>query len=159
MIDFLRGEKEYVSIFEEVRSRPDRAAQISHGGVFEMSTKSNELNVQITPDFRLTADDRNFIVKERRLVDPTLAPNWKARLAADPTLSSEPREVWEDAGYYGFTTNGLAAALDSVRVKQAAKNGAESLAELTAQLSSESARIITALSSGALRDFRVELAS
>lgn len=119
----------------------------------------NELNVTLTPDFRLTADDRNFIVKERRLVDPTLAPNWKARLAADPTLSSEPREVWEDAGYYGYTPSGLAAALDSVRIKAAARGNAETLAEFMAQLAAESERIVTALSSGPLREFRVELAS
>lgn len=120
---------------------------------------SNELNVQLTPDFRLTADNTQFIVKERRLVDPTLAPNWKARLAADPTLSSEPREVWEDAGYYGFTPAGLVAALNTVRIKAAAHGGAETLAEFMAQLSAESERIVAALSSGALRDFRVELAS
>lgn len=121
-----------------------------------MSTK---LNVILTPDFRLTADDRNFIVKERRLVDPTLAPNWKARLAADPSLSSEPREVWEDAGYYGFTAAGLAAALDSVRIKAAVRGGAETLAEFMAQLAAESDRIVAAMSAGPLREFRVELAS
>lgn len=119
----------------------------------------SKLNVPLTPDFTLTADDRNFIVKERRLVDPTLAPNWRARLAADPTLSSEPREVWEDAGYYSLTSAGLSAALDSVRVRQAARNGAGSLAEFMTQLAEESERIVGALSSVALREFRVELAS
>ena len=121
-----------------------------------MSTK---LNVTLTPDFRLTADERNFIVKERRLVDPTLAPNWRARLAADPTLSPEPREVWEDAGYYGFTTNGLVAALNTVRIRAAVRSDAETLEEFMSQLSAESERIVEALSSGALREFRVELAS
>lgn len=117
------------------------------------------INISLTQDFRLTADDRNFIVKERRMVDPTLAPNWRARLAADPTLDPTPRETWVDAGYYGLTTNGLTAALDSVRVKQAARSNAETLAEFAAELAAESERIVEALSSGALRDFRVELAS
>ncbi|WP_147273826.1 hypothetical protein [Fontibacillus phaseoli] len=117
------------------------------------------MNVQLTPDFRLTADDRNFIVKERRLVDPTLAPNWKARLAANPTLDPSPREVWEDAGYYGYTPAGLTAALGTVRIKAAASGNAETLAEFMAQLAAETERIVAALSSGQLRDFDVKLAS
>lgn len=51
------------------------------------------INVKLTEDFALTTDGTQFIVKERKLVDPTLAPNWKARVAADPTLSPTPRET------------------------------------------------------------------
>jgi len=117
------------------------------------------INISLTPDFRLTTDGTQFIVKERRLVDPTLAPNWKARIAKDPTIDPTPREVWEDAGYYGYTPAGLTAALDSVRIKAAARGDAETLAEFMAQLAEESERIVAALSSGALRDFDVKLAS
>ncbi|MCT2195191.1 hypothetical protein M3G15_08560 [Paenibacillus sp. p3-SID1389] len=120
---------------------------------------NNGINVSLTPDYRLTTDGTQFIVKERKLVDPTLAPNWKARKAAKPDLDPTPRETWIDAGYYGLTTNGLAAALDSVRVKQAVRSNAETLAEFASELAAESERIVEALSSGALRDFRVELAS
>lgn len=117
------------------------------------------INVTLTPDFRLTTDGTQFIVKERRTVDPTLAPNWKLRYAQNPALDPTPREVWEDAGYYSLTSAGLSAALDSVRVKQAARSDAETLAQFASQLSAESERIVAALSSGGLRDFYVKLAS
>lgn len=117
------------------------------------------INVQLTQDYRLTTDGTQFIVKERRLVDPTQAPNWKARIAKDPTLDPSPREVWEDAGYYGYTPAGLTAALDSVRIKAAARGEAETLADFISDLAAESERIVAALSSGALREFDVKLAS
>ena len=117
------------------------------------------INIPLTQDFRLTTDGTQFIVKERRLVDPTQAPNWKARVAKDPTLDPSPREVWEDAGYYGYTPAGLTAALDSVRIKAAARGDAETLADFIAELATHSNQLIGALQAGALRDFDVKLAS
>ncbi|MEC0328759.1 hypothetical protein P4H42_03860 [Paenibacillus macerans] len=115
------------------------------------------INISLTQDFRLTADDRNFIVKERRMVDPTLAPNWKARVAKDPTLDPTPREVWEDAGWYSYTPAGLVAALESVRIKAAARGNAETLEEFVAELAAQSKRIADALEAGGLRPFDVRL--
>ena len=117
------------------------------------------INVKMTEDFVLTTDGTQFIVKERRMVDPTLAPNWKARKEAKPDLDPTPRETWVDAGYYGYTPVGLVAALNSVRIKAAARGNAETLEQFIAELTAQTDAIIDALSSGALRDFRVELAS
>lgn len=115
------------------------------------------INVKLTEDFVLTTDGTQFIVKERKLVDPTLAPNWKARVAADPTLSSTPRETWIDAGYYGLTPSGLVAALNSVRMRAAARGNAETLAEFIAELSAQTDSIVAALQAGGLRPFDVRL--
>lgn len=115
------------------------------------------INISLTQDFRLTADDRNFIVKERRMVDPTLAPNWAKRKEADPTLSSEPREEWSDAGWYSYTPAGLVAALENVRIKSAARGNAETLEEFVAELAAQSKRIADALEAGGLRPFDVRL--
>lgn len=118
-----------------------------------MSTK---LNVQLTEDYRLTADDRNFIVRERKIVDPTRAPGYKP-----PADGSTPQlgEKWVDAGYYGFTAEGLAAALDSVRIKAAVRGGAETLAEFMDALAAETDRIVDAMEAGPLRSFNVKIAS
>lgn len=115
------------------------------------------INVTLTPDFRLTTDGTQFIVKERKFVDPTLAPNWAKRKAENPQLSSEPRETWIDAGYYGYTPAGLVAALNSVRMKAAAHGNAETLAEFIAELSAQTDAIVGALQAGGLRPFDVRL--
>lgn len=117
------------------------------------------INVKLTEDFVLTTDGTQFIVKERKIVDPTLAPNWRARIAANPALDPTPRETWVDAGYYGYTPAGLVAALNSVRIKAAARGNAETLAEFIAELTAQTDAIVGALSSGGLRNFRVELVS
>ncbi|WP_178023073.1 hypothetical protein [uncultured Paenibacillus sp.] len=117
------------------------------------------INVKLTEDFALTTDGTQFIVKERKLVDPTLAPNWKARVAADPTLSPTPRETWVDAGYYGLTPSGLVAALNSARMRAASRGNAETLEQFIAELTAQTDSIVVALQAGGLRDFRVELAS
>lgn len=117
------------------------------------------INVKLTEDFALTTDGTQFIVKERKLVDPTLAPNWAKRKAENPQLSSEPRETWIDAGYYGYTPAGLVAALNSVRMRAASRGNAETLAEFIAELAAQTDSIVAALQAGGLRDFRVELAS
>ncbi|NHN31193.1 hypothetical protein [Paenibacillus agricola] len=82
-----------------------------------MTTK---LNVSLTQSFRLTSDgERSLIVQERHMVDPAKAPGFSARLAADPTLSTEPHEDWRNIGYYGMTAAGLNAALQDVVLRQA----------------------------------------
>lgn len=115
------------------------------------------INVKLTEDFALTTDGTQFIVKERKLVDPTLAPNWRARLAANPALDPTPRETWVDAGYYGYTPAGLVAALNSVRMRAAGRGNAETLAEFIAELAAQTDSIVAALSSGGLRPFDVRL--
>ncbi|NGM81268.1 hypothetical protein G5B47_02445 [Paenibacillus sp. 7124] len=104
------------------------------------------LNAQITPNYAIVSDDaaRNFIVKERRTVDPTKAPSYKAVEGAPaPALS----ERWVDAAYYPVSTEGLRGALDYVRFKSAVGADATSIAEFIALLQAETLRITSALES------------
>jgi hypothetical protein len=95
------------------------------------------MNVQITPDFRLTADERQLIVKARKLVDPTKAPNWKARIAADPTTDPTPREVWDDDDrFFSLNSAGLAAALESIVYRSASRQEHTDLAVFIAEIRS-----------------------
>ncbi|GAA0396672.1 hypothetical protein [Paenibacillus motobuensis] len=114
------------------------------------------INVPLTQDYRLTTDGTQFTVKERKIVDPTRAPGYKA-----PEDGSTPPlgEKWVDAGYYGYTATGLSAALDSVRIKAAARGDAETLAEFVAAIQTETDRIVRAFEGGVLPNFDVKLAS
>ncbi|MDT2238396.1 hypothetical protein P7H19_21840 [Paenibacillus larvae] len=38
---------------------------------------SKKIDIRLTENFRLRADDRNFIIMERRFTDPTRSPNWE----------------------------------------------------------------------------------
>ncbi|MFD1270629.1 hypothetical protein ACFQ3Y_24775 [Paenibacillus motobuensis] len=114
------------------------------------------INVPLTQDYRLTTDGTQFIVRERKIVDPTRAPGYKApKDGSTPPLG----EKWVDAGYYGYTATGLSAALDSVRIKAAARGDAETLEELLTAIQTETDRMVQAFNHGEIRDFDVKLAS
>lgn len=102
------------------------------------------LNVKLTPAYTLVSDDKalNFIVKERRIVDPTKAPGYKAVAGnvVPPTT-----EKYVDVAYYPVNTDGLRAALDYVRFKAAVSADTESLAEFMALLRANTLRIESAL--------------
>ncbi|MCR8843144.1 hypothetical protein NQ117_05580 [Paenibacillus sp. SC116] len=89
--------------------------------------KQTKLNVSLTQDYRLTSDGSQFILQERRTVDPTKSPNWTKLAAngADPSI----REEWRDIGFYGFTAKGLSAAVVNVTMRIAAQSDAEDLRE------------------------------
>lgn len=82
---------------------------------------SAKLNVSLTQSYRLSSDgERNFTIEQLVTVDPTKAPGWSAKVAADPTLSAEVRHEWRDTGnYFAMTARGLAAALEFVALRQA----------------------------------------
>lgn len=102
-------------------------------------------NAQLTPDYAIQSDANanNFVVKRRRIVDPTQAPGYKADLNA-PTPPK--REVWDDVAYYPVNTLGLRAALDYVRFNAAVSADTGSLAEFIALLQTETSRITTTMS-------------
>lgn len=105
-----------------------------------------KFNVELTQDFRLTADDRNFIVERCVVVDPTKAPNWAARVAKDPSLSTEPYESWrEDGGYYPLTAVGLTAAIQNAIIRSAVRPEAESLAEFFGEIREEMRKVTAAV--------------
>lgn len=57
-------------------------------------------------DYRITSDSNNIIVQQKRIVDPTKAPNFKE---GD---STDLREVWKDIGYHGKLTNAIYSILN-----------------------------------------------
>ncbi|MNM98523.1 hypothetical protein D3C81_1110550 [compost metagenome] len=102
------------------------------------------LNVRLTQDYAIESDKAalNFVVKERKLVDPTRAPGYKAEPGADtPPLS----ERWADAAYFPVTTEGLRAALDYVRFKSALSAEHTSLSGFVTELRAETERMADAL--------------
>ncbi|WP_449600356.1 hypothetical protein [Paenibacillus sp. Marseille-Q9583] len=104
------------------------------------------LNVKLTPAYTLVSDDKalNFIVRERRIVDPTKAPGYKAIAGAEaPPMS----EKYVDVAYYPVNTEGLRAALDYVRFKAAVSVDTTTLAEFMAVLQTETLSIEAALDS------------
>ncbi|MGO4897545.1 hypothetical protein ACG2QI_00445 [Bacillus sp. GM2] len=51
-------------------------------------TKIMPIEIPISPDYKLTSDERNIIVNERYFTDPTKALNWTKRFADNPDLRS-----------------------------------------------------------------------
>lgn len=101
------------------------------------------LIVPLTQDYRLAADDRNYVVQRRRTVDPTKAPGYVQR-ADSPAPAT--RTVWEDAGYYPLNNDGLAAAIQAVAHKSiSARSEAVSFAEYVAELKGEYAALKEAI--------------
>ncbi|MGG1641810.1 hypothetical protein ACIFQM_11050 [Paenibacillus sp. NRS-1782] len=114
------------------------------------------MNVQLTANFALRSDGTQFIVSQRKIVDPTKAPGYKAvEGAPDPEL----RERWDDVGYYPLTSGGLVALLDSVRLRStvAAAESAETLAEFMAVLSAETDALVATIRACELPDITVKL--
>lgn len=89
------------------------------------ATALPQLNVNLTANFRLTADDRQYIVERRAIIDPTRSP------AFDPAKhDGSIREEWRrEDGYFTLNSAGLAAAIDYVAIREANGWAAEVKAE------------------------------
>lgn len=98
-----------------------------------------KLCVPLTEDFRLTANDREFIVEERFIVDPTRAPGYKG------DGNEEVRETWRPVKYYGLRPSSLRHVIEYVTGRTAANSGATSLTELAAAIRETSARLTGAI--------------
>lgn len=97
------------------------------------------INIPVSPDYQLTSDERNIIVKERYFSDPTKAPNWPKKLAENPDADPTPQEKWREVAYHSTVER----ALMDVMNRRLRSSDAQSLAELV--------RLI--------REFRGELAT
>lgn len=112
-------------------------------------TKSNvssrndaSLIVTITPDYRLTADDRQYVLQRRHTIDPSRNPFKKA------DVSAVIRDDWRDVGYYSLNVKGLSSAIEAV-ILRGVNDSTEaqlSIAELLAAYQAETARLSTAIS-------------
>lgn len=112
------------------------------------------INVQLNENFRITADEAQFIVLERRFIDPTRAPGYKA--PEDGTVP-KLRETYGNPRYYSYTPDGLVAALNYVRMKSTGLSDATTLTELMAVLRDESERIVSAINAAGLPEISVKL--
>jgi len=115
------------------------------------------MNVQLTEKYRIKSDGTQFIVEERRTVDPTKAPNWSRIVAENPDADDQPREEWRGIAYYGIGVNSLILAIEYVILKTGITGRPKSLAELIATLRSVSESIHTAMTSAISRDITVDL--
>ncbi|QAV89608.1 hypothetical protein ES963_16475 [Bacillus subtilis] len=97
------------------------------------------INIPVSPDYQLTSDERNIIVKERYFSDPTKAPNWAKRLAENPEADPTPQEKWREVAYHPTVER----ALMDVMNRRLRASDAQSLAELARSI----------------REFRGELAA
>jgi hypothetical protein len=102
-------------------------------------------NVQITQNYALAADDREFTLQRKHLVDPTRSPWYK------PEMGVEIREDWRAIGYYPLTPDGLASAVRSAIVRDVNNaTEARTIADLLVEYTQETARLNNAISSAIL---------
>lgn len=111
-------------------------------------------NVKITQNYALKTDDRNFIVMQRKIVDPTKAPGYKAVEGAEPPAL---KERWDETAYYPLTSAGLTALIDSVRMRTVADSDAASLSHMVVIIAETTAEIIAAVNAGLSPEFSVKL--
>lgn len=112
------------------------------------------MNVQLTANYALRSDGTQFIVSQRKIVDPTKAPGYKA---VEGAPAPELRERWDDVAYYPLTSVGLTALLDSARMRTLAASDAASLAEIGALLRQTTQELADAINAGLTLDFTVKL--
>ncbi|TCM89667.1 hypothetical protein EV294_112132 [Paenibacillus sp. BK033] len=99
------------------------------------------MNVMITANYALAADDTQFTLQRKHLVDPTRSP-WYT-----PDKDANVREEWRVAGYYPLTPDGLAAAVRSAIVRDVNNaTEARTIADLLAGYTQETARLNNAIS-------------
>jgi hypothetical protein len=111
-------------------------------------------NVKITQNYALKTDDRNFIVLQRKIVDPTKAPGYKPDPDATPPAL---RERWDEIAYYPLTTAGLTALIDSVRMRTATEFEVTNLTELGAAIRETTTVIVAAVNAGLSPEFSVKM--
>ncbi|WP_427050444.1 hypothetical protein [Paenibacillus sp. TC-CSREp1] len=111
-------------------------------------------NVKITANYALKTDDRNFIVLQRKLVDPTKAPGYKPVEGAEPPPI---RERWDEVAFYPLTTAGLTALIDSVRMRTVAEADVTNLAQMIVAFRETTAEIIAAINAGLSPEFSVKM--
>lgn len=111
-------------------------------------------HVKITANYALKTDAHNFIVLQRKLVDPTKAPGYKP----DPDAPAPAlRERWDEIAYYPLTSANLAALIDNVRLREATDSEYASIADLAQAIRETTAEIIAAVNAGLSPEFSVKM--
>ncbi|WP_339273816.1 hypothetical protein MKY59_21725 [Paenibacillus sp. FSL W8-0426] len=111
-------------------------------------------NVKITQDYGIRSDGTQFILTQRKLVDPTKAPGYKAQEGEAPPPI---REEWTDIAWYSHSTAGLTALIDRLRMRVVSEFEPASLAELSAALRETTAVIVAAINGGLSPEITVKI--
>lgn len=110
-------------------------------------------NVKITQDYGIRSDGTQFILTQRKLVDPTKAPGYKAQEGEAPPI----RETWVDIGWYSQRTVGLTALIDRVRMLVVSESDVSNLADMAYVLSETTAEIVAAINAGLSPEINVKI--
>lgn len=94
------------------------------------------IEIPISPDYKLTSDERNIIVNERYFTDPTKAPNWPKRLAENLDLDPSPIARWREIAYFSSGDRAIMFVMDR-RVKLSDAKTMEELARIIREFRGE----------------------
>ncbi|MEC0756486.1 hypothetical protein P8884_22700 [Bacillus haynesii] len=100
------------------------------------------IEVVLSPDYKLTSDERNVIVNERYFTDPTKAPNWPKRLAENPDLDPSPIARWREVAYFSTIDRAIMFVMDR-RIKLSDAKTMEELARIIREFRGELAALLT----------------
>lgn len=100
------------------------------------------INITLSPDYKLTSDERNIIVNERYFTDPTKAPNWPKRLAENPDLDPSPIARWREIAYFSSVDHAIMFVMDR-RIKLSDAKTLEELARIIREFRGELAALLT----------------
>ncbi|MEC1851476.1 hypothetical protein P9E81_08610 [Bacillus licheniformis] len=100
------------------------------------------IEIVLSPDYKLTSDERNIIVNERYFTDPTKAPNWPKRLAENPDLDPSPIARWREIAYFSSVDRAIMFVMDR-RVKLSDANTLEDLARIIREFRGKLAALLT----------------
>jgi len=100
------------------------------------------IEIPISPDYKLTSDERNIIVKERYFTDPTKAPNWPKRIAENPDLDPSPIARWREVAFFSTIDRAIMYVMDR-RIKLSDAKTMEDLARIIREFRGELAALLT----------------
>ncbi|MCY7858761.1 hypothetical protein MOB44_19245 [Bacillus sonorensis] len=100
------------------------------------------IEIILSPDYKLTSDERNIIVNERYFTDPTKAPNWSKRLAENPDLDPSPIARWREIAYLPSVDRAIEFVMDR-RIKLSDAKTLEELTRIIHEFRGELASLMT----------------
>ncbi|MCD9024383.1 hypothetical protein [Cohnella silvisoli] len=99
-------------------------------------TAAAPIAVSITPNYRMTADERQYVLKRKHTVDPSRHPFKK------PLEDGPIREEWRDVGYYPLNHGGLISAVERAIINEVNDTTeARTLSDLLVAYAKETTRV------------------
>lgn len=76
--------------------------------------------INVTKNFRIVADTREYVVQQLHEIDPRNSPRFNPE-KHDASIRYE----WKDVGYYGLNESGLQSAIKNIIFKEGSLKGGE----------------------------------